>query len=541
MSHESPGHRRRSRRPARAPFRPRRPTDSDVPLPRRRRQGTTVEVSAGGTFERWPVRAWVDRKGVEVKAAKDRGKLTVTVAADAAPGVCWVRLHDEQGASALRPFVVGTLPEVTEQEPNDDAGKPQALPSSSVVVNGRLAKAGDVDCFAVKLRKGETLVASLDAQRTLGSPMDGVLQVLSADGFVLEENNDDSGPDPLVVFKAKADGTYVVRAFAFPAEPDASIRFAGGENFVYRLTLTTGGFADHPWPLAVSRTDPTTVEAAGWNVPAEAKALKVAPPAGADTVTLGHAGLAGTLSVLVEPHRCLTEVEPNDRQRPQAVTLPVTISGRIDPPGDIDVFEFAAKKGERLTFRAEARSVGSLLDPVLRLSDAAGKPLAQADDSVGGKAGARDAALSFTAPQDGTFRVEVRDLGGHGGPRHFYRLRATRAEPDYALTVTADRFTLTPGKPVEIPVTVDRRNGFDGEVEVAVEGLPEGVTAAPVKSSGAAGKSVTLRLEAKAGAAPAAFRVVGKVAGRADLVRGATAAVAPFAPTPHLWLSVPAK
>jgi hypothetical protein len=504
-------------------------------------QGKTVEVSAGGTFDRWPVRAWVDRPGVEVKAAKDRGKLAVTVSADAAPGVYWLRLHDEQGASALRPFVVGTLPEVNEQEPNDDAAKPQVLPSSSVVVNGRLAKAGDVDCFAVKLRKGETLVASLDAQRTLGSPLDGVLQLLSADGFVVEENNDDSGPDPLVVFTAKADGTYVVRAFAFPAEPDAGIRFAGGENFVYRLTLTTGGFADHPWPLAVSRTEPGTVEAAGWNVPAEAKALKVTPAAGADAVSLGHPRLAGTLSVLVEPHRCLTEVEPNDRQRPQAVTVPVTISGRIDPPGDVDVFEFAAKKGERLTFRADARSVGSLLDPVLRLTDAAGKALARADDSTGGKAGARDAAVSFTAPQDGKFRVEVRDLGGHGGPRHFYRLRATRAEPDYALTVAADRFTLTPGKPLDIPVTVERRNGFDGEVEVAVEGLPEGVTAAPVKSSGAAGKSVTLRLEAKAGAAPAAFRVVGKVAGRADPGRSATAAVAPFAPTPHLWLSVAAR
>jgi hypothetical protein len=501
-------------------------------------QGKTVEVSAGGTFERWPVRAWVDRQGVEVKAAKDRGKLVVTVAADATPGVYWLRLHDDQGASALRPFVVGTLPELNEQEPNDDAAKPQVLPSSSVVVNGRLAKAGDVDCFAVKLRKGETLIASLDAQRTLGSPMDGVLQLLSADGFVLEENNDDSGPDPLVVFTAKADGTYVVRAFAFPAEPDAGIRFAGGENFVYRLTLTTGGFADHAWPLAVSRTDPGTVEAAGWNVPAEAKTLKVTPAPGADTVRLGHARLAGTLSVLVEPHRCLTEVEPNDRQKPQAVTLPVTISGRIDPPGDVDVFEFAAKKGERLTFRADARSVGSLLDPVLRLTDAAGKALAQADDSSGGKAGARDAALSFTAPQDGTFRVEVRDLGGHGGPRHFYCLRATRAEPDYALTVAADRFTLTPGKPLDIPVTVDRRNGFDGEVEVAVEALPEGVTAAPVKSSGAAGKSVTLRLEAKPGAAPAAFRVVGKVAGRADLGRSATGAVVPFAPTPLLWLAV---
>src|SRR5438552_2362245 len=76
------------------------------------RRGTTVEVTAAGNFERWPVRAWADRRGVEVRPAKDPGKLSVTVAADVVPGVCWVRLYDEQGASAPRPFLIGTLPEV---------------------------------------------------------------------------------------------------------------------------------------------------------------------------------------------------------------------------------------------------------------------------------------------------------------------------------------------------------------------------------------------------------------------------------------------
>src|SRR5689334_4854473 len=108
-------------------------------------QGKTVEVAAGGTFARWPVHVWTDRKGVEIKPAKDKGKLTVTSAAWAAPGVCWVRLHDEQGASELRPFILGTLPEVMEKEPNDEPAKPQTLASQPVLINGRLDKAGDVD------------------------------------------------------------------------------------------------------------------------------------------------------------------------------------------------------------------------------------------------------------------------------------------------------------------------------------------------------------------------------------------------------------
>src|SRR5437763_3466184 len=92
-------------------------------------RGTTVEVTAAGTFERWPVGAWVSGGGVVAKAGKEKGKLSVTVAPDAVPGTYWVRLHDGQGASALRPFLVGTLPEVLEKEPNDDPKKPQALAS----------------------------------------------------------------------------------------------------------------------------------------------------------------------------------------------------------------------------------------------------------------------------------------------------------------------------------------------------------------------------------------------------------------------------
>ena len=42
-----------------------------------------------------------------------------------------------------------------------------------------------------------------------------------------------------------------MRAFAFPAAPDSSINFAGKIDFIYRLTLTTGGFIDHALPMAL--------------------------------------------------------------------------------------------------------------------------------------------------------------------------------------------------------------------------------------------------------------------------------------------------
>src|SRR4029077_11851714 len=111
--------------------------------------------------------------------------LAICVAADAEPGVRWVRVYDEEGATSLRPFILGTLPEIVESEPNDDPQPPQLIGLASSTVNGRLSPSGDVDGYSVSLDRGQKLVADLEASRHLGSPMDAVLQVVSATGFVL--------------------------------------------------------------------------------------------------------------------------------------------------------------------------------------------------------------------------------------------------------------------------------------------------------------------------------------------------------------------
>ena len=103
------------------------PPKVDYFFPAGAQRGTTVEVTVGGVFERWPVKAWASAKGIDVKPAKVNGKIVVTVADDVEPGVHHIRLFDEQGASIARPFIVGLLPETLEKEPNDDPKKPHVL------------------------------------------------------------------------------------------------------------------------------------------------------------------------------------------------------------------------------------------------------------------------------------------------------------------------------------------------------------------------------------------------------------------------------
>jgi hypothetical protein len=502
------------------------PTLTDV-FPPGAARGQTVAVNVTGTFDHWPAKVWTEGRGVEIRAEKEKGKLKVVVADDAPPGLRWVRLYDEEGATALRPFVIGMLPETVEAEPNDDPKSPQRLSLTSTTVNGRLAQAGDVDGFAVNLTRGQTLVADLEAVRHLGSPMDAVLQVVSPDGFVLAQNDDDVGRDPRIIFEAPSAGPYIIRLFAFPATPDSSIRFAGGNAFVYRLTLTTGGFIDYAFPLAVGRYGPRAVEPIGWNIPADARVIPITEKDSRDVFAVFHPSLAERVDVRRVPFSAMVESEPNDLARPQAIASPVALSGRIDPPGDQDTFRLSLRKGDKRVFRVESRALGRPLDPTLRVLDAGGKVLADVDDA--GR-NSRDLERPFTADADGEYRLMVRDINGQGGPRFAYLLTVQEPQPDFALTLAADRFDLTPGKPTRIAITIQRKDGFAEPLEIVAEDLPNGVSAMPItsKSDGASARSVSLELIAGAGASPGPFRIVGRTIRDPRTSRSASAPIAGF-------------
>ncbi|MGH7136008.1 MAG: PPC domain-containing protein, partial [Pirellulales bacterium] len=498
-------------------------------------RGASVQVTAGGNPGSWPAQVWVNRPGVSIAATDEKGKFSVTVAEDALPGGYWIRIYNAEGSAAPLPFIVGTVPEINEQEPNDNFNKPQLFAESACTVNGRLEKRGDVDTFAMSLKKGQTLVAAVTAHEMLGSPMDAVLQIVSPRGTALAQNDDERGLDPLLTFTAPADGLYLVRVFAFPATADASISFAGGETFIYRLTVTTGGFLDSALPLAVSRTQNTTVEAYGWNFAGADTRRTIEPPSDQSAVDLFSPQWAGALSLPVVDMPTTIEVEPNDAARPQTVELPVSMSGRIGEDRDQDVFRFHLAKGKAWRFKVESRALGYPLDCVLRLVDSLAKTLATSDDA--GKN--VDAELTYTASADADYTLILSDLYQHGGPRYFYRLSIEPLEPDFALSVPQHAYTLTIGKPLEIPVTIDRRQSFAGDIEIAVPGLPDSVTVSPAKSIAKDGTSKTVKLTLTASTTYSGpFRIVGKSSeplSRSHLAESLAPAAAALS---GLWLTV---
>ena len=531
-------------------------------------RGQKVAVTASGDFSKWPVELRFDRPGLTATAASDKGKFEVQVAPDAAPGVYWLRAIDAEGASSPRPFVVGTVREMEEVEPNDQVDKAQEL-ELPVTVNAKVGKAGDVDGFVVKLRSGERLVAAVEGNNTFASPMDAVLQVAEIVGsartsatppprfarrpeaFVLEQRDDEMGLDPRLTFVAPHDGRYLVRVFAFPSEPNSSVGLAGGDNYVYRLTLAAGPFVDFVLPLARSATSvagPFTTEDGGVSQPAENRAAEVTAPAADDAELAAEdrgiswafqSAAAGAFPLGWTNHASLVATPEALTPTGQELPLPATMSGRLVQPGQRAVFRFQAAKGQKLRVRADARTLGFPLDAILSIQDAAGKTLGENDDANN----QRDPVLTFDVPADGVYSAAIRDVHGHGGARYAYRLTIEPQTPDFALTVASDNFVLTPGKPLEIPVTIDRRDGFAEEIELQVVGLPAGVTLAPAKSEakGESAKTVKLVLNADVVAAGAnlSVRIIGVSTGQpARRHRAAYAVAGSPNPLRDVWLTV---
>jgi hypothetical protein len=106
-------------------------------------------------------------------------------------------------------------------------------------------------------------------------------------------------------------------------------------------------------------------------------------------------------------------------ETPQPLEPPVAVDGRM---GNLErhYYRFQAAAGQRVSFEVLARRIGSALDPMIRLLDAAGRELAYCDDVVGLTG---DAQLSHTFAESGQYVLELRDIRYQGGDNHHYRLR----------------------------------------------------------------------------------------------------------------------
>ena len=249
------------------------------------------------------------------------------------------RVNTSQGVTSRMKFVVGDLPEVTEQEID---GEP--IPTTvqlPVTINGRIFPREDVDIWRFDTEAGKRISCEVNAAR-IGSPLDSRIEIRGPDGSVLTENVDALGVDSFVQFVAPKAGRYECRIH--------DIKFGGLQHYVYRLTIRTGPYLKSVYPLGGQRGDAVTFQLSGTDLPMNQANVAI-PKNSARQFNLSLPDVASNNVTLVAgnlPEHL--EVEPNDvtdSVKPEAVSLKsgMVFNGRIDKPGDIVLFRFSAEVG----------------------------------------------------------------------------------------------------------------------------------------------------------------------------------------------------
>jgi hypothetical protein len=146
---------------------------------------------------------------------------------------------------------------------------------------------------------------------------------------------------------------------------------------------------------------------------------------------------------------------------PVEVKLPVTINGRIFPREDVDLWAFAARKGQTILCEVHAARLGSPLDAHLEVLDPQGRRITEGLGTVGG-----DPVVRVTAPADGKYQVRIHDVRLRGGQAYVYRL-----------TLTADPY-------VDYTYPLGGRRGSRTAFELTGQGLPPGTTEITLPANG---------------------------------------------------------
>jgi hypothetical protein len=244
------------------------------------------------------------------------------------------------------------------------------------------------------------------------------------------------------------------------------------------LPFVTGVF-----PLGCQAGGRATVQVAGWNLPetmitfdAKDKAPGVYPL----SVRNGQ-WVSNSVPFAVDAMPDYMETRPADsRDAAQTVALPIIVNGRIDQPGQWDVYRFEGRAGDEIVAEVTARRLDSPMDSVLKLADSAGRQLACNDDHEDKATGLNthhaDSCIRAKLPASGTYYVHVGDVQRQSGADCAYRLRLSAPVPDFALRIAPSSINVRSGASVPVTVYALRKDGFAGPIELSLKDAPAGFT-----------------------------------------------------------------
>lgn len=441
-------------------------------------------------------------------------KLALDIA-PTAPRSQEIRVKTPRGFSNLIPFNVSEFGEVMETEPNNDLAKAQAV-MVPLVINGRIGEPGDTDRFKFKSDKDQKLTIEVAAGR-FGSKLDALLVVTDTNGAVIAQNDDASGSDARIELDAKKDAEYLLTL--------RDLTDRGGERFGYRLGIRPPTAGAGPSFSAAFLSDTPRVHregvtklrcevtrAGGFDGPvrftvedlptgvfAEPLVVPNAPHSGLLLITATKDAPIGSFPVRVVASGVIggknvtVPASPLSGDRPvrqgyltvlDAVpfSLDVTTLGAVMEQNQAGTVEVFAQRKEG--FNGEIKLV---TEGFSAGREAASRSFSGGDGVI--KAGENIGRIKLTPKMDSEIGIRTVVVRGEAMAEGRSVVNYTQPIPvsvtqfPLVLASTLPRLSLTvlpPGSDsaageAETKIRVERRAGFGGDVELSIEGLPEGV------------------------------------------------------------------
>ena len=473
--------------------------------------GQSVEVNVSGSHLQETETLGCSVPGIQSERL-DGGRFRLTIPVDAKPGSYNLWAVGENGISAPRTFVLGTLPEQMEDESNQTAETAMQVTINSVV-NGMIEKAGDADFFRFEASRGQRVLIECQAER-VDSRLRAVVEVYDTQGRRLAVNRGYYGVDPLSTFLVPADGSYVVKVHDLIA--------GGSAEHYYRLCIDAGPRVAYALPGVVEVGRPARIALYGWNLPAAEpredastlERIEVEIPA-----TMAHA--AWPLPARLEPTQtvlgaaafpfylagCQTPVilgvsdvpvvtdgvDNHTRGSARDLIVPCEVSGQLTAGDEQDWYAISARRGEVFYLEALGQRISSPVDLQLNVEasprdeTAAERELARFADEVRGESGPfstahLDPAGRWVCPSDGRYLIAVRNVTGGlaSDPRRTYRLSVRREEPDFEVIVVprsngSSGLNIPRGGRESFDLVALRKRGCDGPIRVSARDLPAGL------------------------------------------------------------------
>jgi WD40 repeat protein len=254
--------------------------------------------------------------------------------------------------------------------PQSDETAGATLAQLPVAVWGVLDQPGNSDEYRFPAQANETVVVEL-ATRSVGSKIqNAAISVMDAQGSLLATDGGFDGGDRAIAFKAPSNGTFMARV--------SDQMMNASADHIYRLTIGVLPLVMGIFPLSVPTNSTSRVRLIGHNLPPEAHVPVLSGNGGEVEVPISSEQFRAlkTFKVLAAAGEQPLEIEPNDKpSQATPVPVPAGINARMDRSGDVDLFQFTAKRQQLLILETDAARRGTDVDTRIEILSEEGQPV----------------------------------------------------------------------------------------------------------------------------------------------------------------------